>query len=54
MVPVQNYSDTAISLQKGAELGLVVGLDERSKPPSVDDLEHCFTAVVTGSAMLDR
>ena len=54
MIPLQNFSNAQVSLEKGHELGAVVGLDDKSTIPSVEDLEHCFSASVSASPVEDR
>ena len=54
LIPMQNFGETAVTLTRGVELGSVVLLCLESKFPRPEELQKCFTSVVTSTPLADR
>ena len=54
LIPMQNFGETAVTLTRGVELGLVVPRCLESKFPRPEELQKCFTSVVTSTPGTDR
>ena len=54
LIPMQNFGETAVTLTRGVELGSVVPLCLESKFPRPEELQKCFTSVVTSTPSIDR
>ena len=54
LISMQNFGETAVTLTRGVELGSVVPLCLESKLPRPEELEKCFTSLVTSTPSVDR
>ena len=54
LIPMQNFGGTAVTLTRGVELGSLVSLCLESKSPRPEELQKCFTFVVTSTPSTDR
>ena len=54
LIPMQNFGETAVTLTRGVELGSVAPLCLESKFPRPEELEKCFTSLVTSTPSVDR
>ena len=49
LISMQNFGETAVALTRAVELGSVVPLCLESKFPRPEELEKCFTSLVTST-----
>ena len=54
LIPMQNFSESAVALSSGVELGSVVPVDVESQLPKFEQLEKCFTAAVSNNSSTDQ
>ena len=54
LIPMQNFGESAVTMTRGVELRSVIPFQIESKFPRPEELEKCFTALVTSAPSVDR